>query len=489
MKKHISFILSILIILSLVPAGVSASGGQCGDNLTWSLSDGVLIISGTGDMRDFELTYGYDCPWRDSKKEISRIIIDKGVTSVGDGAFEDCVNLENVNLPSGLVSIGDSAFCGCAALPVIDMPDSVESIGESAFEACENLADISVPDGVKSIGAFAFEGTAYCADPKNQTGGELYIGNHLIKADPERVGKYEVSDGTKCIAGMAFFGNSNITSVQMPDSAVSVGKQAFYGCGALESADVGGAELIGEQAFGNCAVLTSVKIGRNVNNIDSGAFFECGRLNIDVAPENRVYSSEDGVLFDKDMTELMVYAKDEIRPEYIIPAGVRAIGAYAFENRDNLTGVIIPASVTSIGFSAFRECAGLKDVYYLGSREKWNDVAVAENNDYLKVANFHFDNDIALPESNIVIEDNKISVSTSLDNLSSADRENAEVFAALYDINGVVLDCYSALYEGTVVKGELKYGDNPDHINVFVWAGDGSLRPLTDMPEYIALRN
>ncbi len=491
MRRSVSFILSFLIFLFLIPSCVSAAGGQCGNNLTWSLSDGILIISGAGDMQNFDSSYGYECPWQERKKEINRIIIDKGVTSVGSGAFEECVNLENVTLPSGLISIGNSAFLGCSVLPGIDIPDSVTSIGERAFENCKKLAEISIPDGVMSIGYSVIAGTAYLADPKNRTDGDIYIGKHLIEADPEKTGKYYVRDGTKCIAGMAFLGNENITSVQIPDSVVSVGKQAFYGCGALESVDVGGgAEVIGEKAFGNCAVLTSVKIGQNVKNINSEAFFECGRLNIEVAPENSAYSSEDGVLFDKDKTELIAYAKDEIRPEYSIPNGVESIGDYAFHNCENLTSVIIPESVTNIGFSAFRECAGLKDVYYNGNKDNWDALSIAEYNDCLSSAEIHFNSNITSPaKSEFVIDNNKICVSTDLGGLSFEERKNAVVFAALYDENDAVLDAYSAVYNGTDIKGEFKFSDKADHIMVFIWRKDGSLRPITDTCEYLALYN
>ena len=458
--RKFCFALSLLIVFAVIPT--CASADEYAGNITWSLSGGVMIIGGYGDMRDFDLAYGYDCPWRERKSEITEIIIKNGVTSVGDGAFSDCANLENVDLPVGLISIGNSAFFGCGSLKSVRIPDSVTNIGGRAFEACGRLADINIPDGVKRIGGSAFSDTAYYNDPQNRTDGDLYIGKHLIEASPERTGKYEVRGGTKCIADKAFFGNENITSVEIPDSAVSIGAQAFFGC---------------------CA-LTSVKIGRGVNDIGAQAFSGCGRLNIEVPSENAAYSSEGGVLFDKNKTEIIAYARDEVQPNYNIPSGVERIGAYAFQNCENLAAVIIPASVKSVGSSAFMGCAGIKNVYYLGSEEAWKTVDVADNNDCLNDIDFE---GIIMSESQMMIGDNKITVVTDLGALAPEDRENAEVYAALYDKNGAVIDAYSDMYYGVNVVGELRNSAEADHIKVFVWCRDGSLCPLTDFPEYILL--
>ena len=91
-----------------------------------------------------------------------------------------------------------------------------------------------------------------------------------------------------------------------------------------------------------------------------------------------------------------------------------------------------------------------------------------------------------MPVSDIVIQNDIISVSTSLDNIVKIeDREKSEVFAALYDENDVLIDAYTAVYDGADIVSELKYSDKADHIKVFVWNKDGSLEPITDVPEVI----
>lgn len=107
-------------------------GGDCGDNLTWTLSpEGVLTVAGTGEMAG--------CPWADVKDQIVFVILEEGVTSIADSAFASCENLVSVTLPEGLTHIGAEAFSFCSRLSSIAMPDSVTTIGREAFCRCSNL--------------------------------------------------------------------------------------------------------------------------------------------------------------------------------------------------------------------------------------------------------------------------------------------------------------------------------------------------------------
>ena len=145
MKERIfSFVLTVLMIASLLPATALAvdivDSGTCGakgSNLTWRLdSEGVLTISGSGDMHG----YGFpDAPWHGRVK--SAVIAD-GVTSIGSSAFDDCTSLTSVTIPDSVTSIGDDAFYDCTSLTSVTIPDSVTIIGGSAFFDCDNLTDV-----------------------------------------------------------------------------------------------------------------------------------------------------------------------------------------------------------------------------------------------------------------------------------------------------------------------------------------------------------
>ena len=139
----------------------TAKSGTCGDNLTWTLQDGVLNISGTGDMEDylshrFDGKYTTTAPWREYYDTIKSVVIEAGVTSIGGGAFEDCSSLASVTIPDSVTSIESSVFRNCSSLASVTIPDSVTSIGSSAFYNCISLTSVTIGNSVTSIGDYAF---------------------------------------------------------------------------------------------------------------------------------------------------------------------------------------------------------------------------------------------------------------------------------------------------------------------------------------------
>ena len=99
--------------------------GTWGDNLWWELdSEGTLVIRGQGQMEESR----YDAPWSSHDKNIKKVVIEQGVTSIAGRAFDDCENLTTVLLPESVASIGDFAFSNCAKLTDIQIGDAVVSI-------------------------------------------------------------------------------------------------------------------------------------------------------------------------------------------------------------------------------------------------------------------------------------------------------------------------------------------------------------------------
>ena len=148
MKKRIfSFVLAVLMIASFLPATALAAdivdSGTCGakgSNLTWTLdSEGVLTISGSGDMRGYDPSV-FGAPW--DGRRIKSAVIAEGVTSIGDSAFSYCTSLTSVTIPDSVTSIGEQAFYDCTSLTSVTIPDSVTSIGGWAFEDCTSLTDV-----------------------------------------------------------------------------------------------------------------------------------------------------------------------------------------------------------------------------------------------------------------------------------------------------------------------------------------------------------
>lgn len=240
---------------------------------------------------------------------------------------------------------------------------------------------------------------------------------------------------------------------------------------------------IGYGAFGNRHDLTSVSIPSSVASISNLAFYDCGNLNINVSANNNYYSSIDGVLFNKDKTEIVAYAKDKIQQEYTIPNSVTSIGNWTFERCTGLTSVNISISVTSIGDEAFSDCTALTDVYYSGAEAQWDQIAIGEYNDELLNANIHFmgsAGDVGI--ANVTADKASRKISADFQNLSG-ESETFIAICALYDASGALITYEDT--EATVAAGEtrkiefLMSADDWDSYKLFAWDDFGSLRPLS----------
>ena len=145
----------IYILLIALLMGLSAnakSSGTCGPDLKWRLTDdGVLTISGKGEMDDYRFS-----PWLDSG--VKQIIIGDGVTTIGRSAFRGCSSLTSVTIPNSVTTIGQAAFYDCRSLTSVSIPNSVTTIGNSAFSYCGDLTSVNIPNSVTTIGSEAFSG-------------------------------------------------------------------------------------------------------------------------------------------------------------------------------------------------------------------------------------------------------------------------------------------------------------------------------------------
>ncbi len=180
MKTGKRLLAAVLIVLMVICTNVqvafvvTAASGTCGSNLTWKIdSSGTLTISGKGQMKDFDAwdaNYGNETTWRNHIGSVKKIVIGKGITSIGNGAFSDATKVTSVTIPGSVRQIGESAFYYCCSLSRINIPEGVKTIKFFAFGDCDSLATIYLPKSLTTIerGAFfAFTvGGEYLKDPQ-----------------------------------------------------------------------------------------------------------------------------------------------------------------------------------------------------------------------------------------------------------------------------------------------------------------------------------
>ena len=199
-----------------------------------------------------------------------------------------------------------------------------------------------------------------------------YKGSEQKVDVPEKINKKSVTR----IGNLAFKDCTKITSIAMPDSVVYIGRSAFYNCTSLKSITIpDGVKEIGYAAFSECAGLVSVKIPDNVTKIGDSAFINCANLTkIDVTAGNKYYSSANGVLFNKDKSELICYPAGIKNVGYSIPDGVTVIRDRAFNKCISLNSITIPKSVQDIETYSFFGCTSLEAINVAASNKNYADV-------------------------------------------------------------------------------------------------------------------
>ena len=393
MKKAISVFLSVLMVISILPAftAFAADSGNCGengDNVKWKLEDSTLTIYGKGKMADLSDDKHWTdslAPW--SQKDFTKIIIKNGVTNVGSAAFSgneklsevvlgdsiisidtcafyECKNLkeitlpdkvekiyeyafrkvpiEEINLPDSLKMIDDQAFSGSGLKSVV-VPEGVTSVGTYAFMDCYNLDSIKLPSTLRNIGMSIVMNTPYAKNENNWRWNGLYVNHHLLDYDGRAI-NYKILKGTICIAEDAFWvTGAQIESIILPESLKAISERGFFGCKDLESINIpAGVEVIGVGAFNSCKRLEKFTVDK----------------------DNKFYDSRNNcnAIIETKTNKIIAGCSNTV-----IPKSVKAIGAHAFYLSKQY--IEIPETVTRI-----------EDYAYVTSRN--NHVTVFFEGDY-----------------------------------------------------------------------------------------------------------
>ena len=292
---------------------------------TWAYSDGTLTIGGYGRMKNYDAK---TAPWYEYATDIKNIVVEEGVTGIGNWAFAYCFNVKQIDLPDSLVHIGSGAFYKCTSIKNLDIPENVTRIFSGAFYSCSKLTDIILPVGIDTLYAntfmscsalenVSFRGTKVQWQKINvlQNNTELSTiqMNYLVKSIEwsideegiltitgnckmddyelnkapyapwsdvkEQIKKVVIENGIPNIGKNAFYGCSNLTEIVIPESVTYVGYGAFFNCYALKEVNLPDTvDYIGAGAFYNNLVLENLTIPSGVKNIYSNTFYGCSKL-------------------------------------------------------------------------------------------------------------------------------------------------------------------------------------------------------------------
>lgn len=433
MKKKflLAFMLMCISIFAIGGISVSATeSGTCGDNLTWTLDDnGTLTISGTGNMENYKFKKSVSgnqstSPWNDYRGQIENVIIEKGITNIGDYAFYDCQKLASVKVPDGVTVIGEHALCRCFSLIKINIPNTVTQIKPYAFGICKSIRKIVIPDSVTQIGNNAFW---ECYDLTDVT-----LSKSLTELEDgtfdscSSLKKLDLHEGLTTF-GKTVFEGTNIELLKCPSTLKNVEYNTFWESGIQEIELPEGLNRFPQ--FTYCKKLKKIKVPNGTTEIKAFSFYMCYELEeIEIPPSvktiggggaetfgycqklKKVYISDIGawcniVVDNYEANPLCygakLYLNNQPIETLVIPDGVKKIEAYAFQNCTDIKCLILPKSVEAIKSNAFSECTNIETVFYDGTQSEFEEnVLMYAGNDIIENATIKSGYDVKLIDEN-----------------------------------------------------------------------------------------
>ncbi|MBQ6019678.1 MAG: leucine-rich repeat domain-containing protein [Clostridia bacterium] len=387
-------VLCVLIALGaeglFLRAQLFVRSGNCGvegaeDSVVWRVDlRGRLTISGNGEMADnlnYLLIFAYESAFHTSvnfENAIRSVVVEEGVTRIGDNAFAGLFHVGTVSLPESLGEIGFRAFGGLSRVKTVRLPARTESVGTEAFAGCYALREIAVdennPSFTSADGVLMNRGkTELLAFPAGRTDKE-----------------YVVPDSVARIGDSAFCCCANLMRVEIPDTVTEIGKNAFDNCSRLENVRLPATLTeLDDYTFVNCTALREIELPDTVTKCGNSVFQGCSSLSSVKLPDG--LDTVAGLMFEECAALRSIELPAGIRTvateafalsgleEIVLPEGVTTVGMRAFYGCESLRKITIPASVTKIGKSAFAGCPDLTSIDYAGTEEQWQKAAGGED--------------------------------------------------------------------------------------------------------------
>lgn len=304
---------------------------------------------------------------------LTSVVMPNSITLISDFGFFSCDDLNSVTFSTSLITIGPSAFHFCSSISEFVLPNTLDSICERGFASCQGFTNFNIPESIKFIGNAAFSG---CSNLTSITIPYLVdsLGNGLFSYcnNLDSIFVHESNPYFSSVEGVLF--NNDTTSLLefpmarsgqyfIPNKVRIIKAEAFKVCIGLEYIRLSDSlEFIGSEAFFCCQNLDSIYIPKNVETIGFEAFAGNISLKKIVVDElNLYYSSLEGVLFNKDQSQLIRYPGG-ITGSYVVPNTVNRLNDKAFSFHEHITSVEIPGFINYIGVSCFDNCHILSDI-------------------------------------------------------------------------------------------------------------------------------
>ena len=395
-RKIVSIIVLFVLILTILPInsvlGVTPKSYTVSDGVSANLdSSGVLTITGTGEIPDYSSET--QIPW--NGEQIKKLVINDGITRIGNYAFYGLEELEEITWSNTLISIGEYAFYNCVSLTEFIAPSSLELVEWSAFEGCTSISNIKLNEGLKEVELDAFKETKiksltipstleefsssacygvltleeYVVAEGNTT---FWTDNGALCRTPESkkwvdflayppaspLKTYKIPDGVTSLRNQAFQNSKNLEEVIIPDTVTLMNAYVFEKSG-IKSITIPDTKIdpFGMGLFKDCTSLETVNIEAYIDEtyLDSGlhaTFENCISLkNVNIS-EGKIKTIYRDAF--KNCTSL---------ERIVIPEGTRIIEPSAFENCPSLKEVVWPNSISDVSETAFKGCTLLNSKY------------------------------------------------------------------------------------------------------------------------------